>query len=184
MNHDLNVPATATHDFVILRSSEWRIIRLHLNGLLDNSTQAALAACEIANRRREDALQHLDTRGPVPHINLTINVPEDATDAELLVAARQALAAPTPDLTALRDAIIGDLYASIIGELDPTPHPIASYISDTAAGVLATSIIGADNALPPCVECGDTAEHHPNTTTDAFCDDCCPECQPADDKGL
>lgn len=104
-----NIPIDSPFDAVIIGRAEWMGIAVTLRGLLDDQGTAAcefdrntLAAVAAVAERRQACIDlyctRIDKRAPL--VTLELDVHEDATDAELLVAARRALAADTEAVTA------------------------------------------------------------------------------------
>lgn len=99
-----NIPIDHPIDAVIIGRAEWTAIRTTLRGLLDDQGASALefdlntlAAVDAAEEHRQACIDLYCTRidGRPPLVTLELDVHENATDAELLVAARRALAAGT-----------------------------------------------------------------------------------------
>lgn len=103
-----NIPIRWATGVVVLTADEWIRINIALESLLERCDwttpfqQAAGGLAAAADERRRTAVDryvaHSDERGPL--VTLELDVHDDATDAELLVAARRALAADTEAVTA------------------------------------------------------------------------------------
>lgn len=103
-----NIPIRWATGVVVLTNDEWSQISIALERLLDHCDGptpferfAGGVAIAVEERHRtavDRYVAHSDERGPL--VTLELDVHEDATDAELLVAARRALAADTEAVTA------------------------------------------------------------------------------------